>query len=660
MSLLAALGLQVSGEQLATLTRALEPPKKASGRKRSASQSDAEGRRGAPAPDVEQARFEARWAQVGPAIDERARKVADRAWGIIPDGDFGAATSQFDAAQQRLRKARDEGNFDEANRQLTLAEAKAKEADAAYPAQNDKSRVTYEQGKATHQATLARYDAAIAGHAFGQPPRGNFAELVAGSQKHRGNMTQGEASGNYLQAIKGLQGLQTFVKAMEVYGRPVKEQWAKVEPVATALIDNAAGFPGLDPKPLRAAVTAAATVMKTVDADDRWGAAHDAVEAVQPLFDAFRKAAVQALAGGGGKAKAARKQAMTILKKDPGLLKSVQAEPGGKEALDAMVKDLGGAAKSADDKDFMKAAIEARFGSKVTGDLTTKYLPRLYNALGMVPESHTKDNEKLTEINRTRVKLLPEGEYSFDADKKKGLINLTTPKTGAVDWLQSKAMAMGVKKLVGQMGGKDISTFDALTLHEVGHAVDEQKAFMKGKAGNVLYGGWHDHTVAEVARVVGDGRGFFKDFPKLPRPFLEAYLMAVLQKQPPDKTSEAGALGKDVKVDWKALARHPATDVAEHIRMKGDGGLWDKGDSGAATYAIGSSVFQQAYENQWVSYALSARGQKLCNYQFRSEAEWFAEPYAAFFLGKLKPNHPLYKMLKEDQDAAKAAQKAAK
>ena len=58
-------------------------------------------------------------------------------------------------------------------------------------------------------------------------------------------------------------------------------------------------------------------------------------------------------------------------------------------------------------------------------------------------------------------------------------------------------------------------------------------------------------------------------------------------------------------------------------------------------------------------YALSARGAKVTDYQFRSEAEWYAECYAAYFLGKLKKEHPLHALLKADESSNKAAQRAA-
>ncbi|MGZ5893544.1 MAG: hypothetical protein ACXWJ7_13105, partial [Caldimonas sp.] len=141
------------------------------------------------------------------------------------------------------------------------------------------------------------------------------------------------------------------------------------------------------------------------------------------------------------------------------------------------------------------------------------------------------------------------------------------------------------------------------------------------------------------------------------------YLKAVLEKKkkPAEESSVNAALGPNDKPDWKALAKHPAVDCAENIRLKNsDAGLWDRGDSAAAKYALGSSVYQESYDGTWTSYALSARGAILCNYQFRAAGEWFAEPYAAFFLQKLKPSHPLYEMLKTDQDAGKAAERAAR
>lgn len=668
MSLLEALGLEISSRMKAELAKAtVTPPSEAQGRPRSSSDAGPGAPKGGATPDVDKARFDARWARIGARAEALSKDLAAKKLGDIPDGPFAEAAGTFHFQEQKMREAQAVPDYAAAHSWLLKIETSLQEADAAFPAQNEKMRIVYEAAKLRQQATIERLDAAVAAHRFGQPPRAEFADVVTSYQLGRTRMGQGEGEKNYLMANRGLVTVQMAPRSLLFATDPIKAKWTRLEAPATGMLAgvDSGVFTGLDAGPLRSALAAASAAMKKAAASDDWDAAATLLEALEPVMATLRQQAARSLvAGRSATPKAARSKAMAYLKKDPEVLKALQAEPGGKEALDAMVGDLGGAAKDADSKAFVRAAIEARFGPKLGDtDLTTKYLPRLYKALAMVPDSHTKGNPKLTEINRTRVKLMPSGDYSYDDAKKKGVINLVTPKTGTVDWLQSKIMAMGVKKIVGHLGGKDISTFDALTLHEVGHSVDEDKGFMAGKVGNVTFGGWRDHTIEEVVAAVGSVKGFFKDFGKLPRAFLDAYLKAVLQKKkkPAEESAVTAALGPADKPDWKAIAKHPAVDCAENIRLKNsDSGLWDRGDSAAAKYALGSSVYQEAYAGHWVSYALSGRGQILCNYQFRAEGEWFAEPYAAFFLKKLEPTHPLYAMLEQDQAAGKAAQRAAR
>ena len=67
---------------------------------------------------------------------------------------------------------------------------------------------------------------------------------------------------------------------------------------------------------------------------------------------------------------------------------------------------------------------------------------------------------------------------------------------------------------------------------------------------------------------------------------------------------------------------------------------WD--GAASKTHQIGGRVYQQAYDNNWVSYKHDARKKGVHGYQFRSPAEWFAELYAAFYSGKMKTSHPMY------------------
>ena len=68
-------------------------------------------------------------------------------------------------------------------------------------------------------------------------------------------------------------------------------------------------------------------------------------------------------------------------------------------------------------------------------------------------------------------------------------------------------------------------------------------------------------------------------------------------------------------------------------------GIWWDGTS-CNTLAIGSRVYQEAYDGWWNSYDLAARKQGIHGYQFRARGEWFAELYAAYYSDKLKPSHP--------------------
>jgi hypothetical protein len=93
---------------------------------------------------------------------------------------------------------------------------------------------------------------------------------------------------------------------------------------------------------------------------------------------------------------------------------------------------------------------------------------------------------------------------------------------------------------------------------------------------------------------------------------------------------------------WKQMSTHRAIDFAANVRLNpGDNGLWGQGNSGAGQYAVNGRVYQEAYNDDWVSYALSARATAVCDYQFRHRMEWFAECYSRYFLKTLSPAHPL-------------------
>lgn len=609
-------------------------------------------------------RFEKRWAQHGARIEKLVGEIeASRYIGVQGDS-FKAATTSLRSNNTRLQGLKKGPDFEQANEVMDLVEQDLRAFDKAFSPVNDKARKDYLVAKAELKSAMDTLDAAVAARKFGNPVLDVFKVAVEAYTMPRDRMLKNEEDGNYFFANGVAKALKSEIpKRVEKIVGAVTEAFKKRQDAAQKVLDGIGGgaFPGADAKPLKAALDRAEQAMKRIGDPDYECAA--AMATLQPIDDAVvavRKAAVKGLLEAGTKPpKAARAKAIAMLKHDPESMNALSDEPGGRELLDAMVSDLGGKAKDADSKAFVRSAITARFGTKLDDkDLTTKYLPRLYKVLGMVPGSHTLDNPMLKIINRQRTKVETSGDYTDGT----GVINLKAPRTGLVDSLVSFGAWALPQKLVGKQLPGGVSQFDALTLHEVGHAVDDKQKFMDGKMGSVSFGGWQKHTVDEVAQVVAQAHGFYDAFAELGKPFLTAYLKAVLtKKKPQDDGAVTAALPGGAKPDWKKLAKHAAVDHAENIRMKNDSaGLWDRGDSGAAKYAIGGSVFQEAYGGQWVSYALSARSARVTDYQFRADGEWYAEAYAAFFLGKLKPGHPLHPILTKDKQSTEAAKRAAR
>jgi hypothetical protein len=188
-------------------------------------------------------------------------------------------------------------------------------------------------------------------------------------------------------------------------------------------------------------------------------------------------------------------------------IEALASTPDGRDRLDQRVGALGGKATSQEQKDFVKAALLARYDiNTMEGDLSTKALPKLYAVLGMVPESHVRDNDMLKNIIRLKQGTEGASHYSPDADNAKNRpgkrIYLELGRTGT--------FAITSETWTGDTIGKTkVNEFSATTLHEVGHAVDEKRHFMDGKTGQGAYGGWVESSKEDVARLIAAQEGFY-------------------------------------------------------------------------------------------------------------------------------------------------------
>jgi hypothetical protein len=100
----------------------------------------------------------------------------------------------------------------------------------------------------------------------------------------------------------------------------------------------------------------------------------------------------------------------------------------------------------------------------------------------------------------------------------------------------------------------------------------------------------------------------------------------------------------------KGPARHSAVNTLTHMKdylltadeaIKQDtvGFAMVDDPETIAKIAVNNQVFQQDRQKWW-RYDEAARREMVRDYRFRSPAEWFAEVYAVFMLGKLAPTHP--------------------
>jgi len=325
-------------------------------------------------------------------------------------------------------------------------------------------------------------------------------------------------------------------------------------------------------------------------------------------------------------------------------VKQLMKESGGTKALDEMVAGMG----DKTNRNVLEAAIEARFSlefkqqlsSKLAGNGTAdktapdKSVKRIYELLRKVPESHAADNPKIKAIERQQE------DQGGAVYYYRGEIGLNCGRAGAKGSHNQGAQLCspdyfpdGVDancQPTEESKKKDIRYFDWATLHEVGHAVDDNNTFMDKKQADSAFGGWQvysgvDETAAAAQSKFKYDLNYIKEKLKGTNPAAAA--------KPGDRDQKSWDDAKDAVDKW----------VAKVL----DYGLWWDG-AGSKEVAIDGRVYQHMGDPnelppRLVSYELKARKRGIHGYQFRAPAEWFAELYAAYYMGVLKPDHPSVK-----------------
>ena len=320
-------------------------------------------------------------------------------------------------------------------------------------------------------------------------------------------------------------------------------------------------------------------------------------------------------------------QLQELLKRDDGLDKLDEIVQGTdtQEGLDEPTK-----------RKVIAAVFEARFGCKLEytdGDLNFYLndeakgptLARLYKAMSILPPTDTKTNDAMMDLVAS-----PEGSgSSFTSATKETIIR---EGNNEYSWSYRFGDEFEVgDDVVDACKPKNTDPVEALdwnTIHEVGHAVDDNQKYME-KNGEAL-AGWKFHfgDFRAVAKAIA---GHYE--------YDEAYTLAYVSgnTDPPIPSAKEGV---DIEV-WE----RSRIKVICHVDDCREGNSPWSSNSGAQKLIVNDGgtdrIYHEAYSgDRWVSYDASARKQAITGYQFRAPAEWFSELYAAYHCDKLKNSHP--------------------
>ena len=504
---------------------------------------------------TDQQRFERRQQEVQPEMDRFNDNYRDKKYGdpYKLTTALKQPVSDVLAARRNLKKETEkpEPDYAAAYGELDKAADAIQRCDAAYVIDNGQAKLAYESEKSKHQAQIDKIQKKIGDSDYGGPPPIDFQMAINGFTSAKTLMDDGERQGNYLLAQQGLRDIPSTFPQFQKAQDALKERWAKSKKAAedlTAAIQNNV-YPGLNAEKI-----AYAQAVKTANADapkaqkeEKFGALGTAIDQLDLATKAFQKLSLDKDAAEflalnkAGKNTKSKKEVIAsfeaLKKKHPDFLKTLTETPQARKEFDKVIIGLGKDAGSS--KDFFKEVIKERFGlEKLEGDLSSDCLPRLYELFSKVPDSHARQ-AKLKTVKRYKNKGI-ESFYSAPDDDKEGGevvlkgVRVSGPGSWAFDLVKEQVFVRHGNLNALPKGEKPPTAFDWTTLHEIGHAVDENMTFMKRNQNKPAFGGWKDETPESIASEAAAQKNFFgtfKDRTVYPANFLKKYLINILTNQ---------------------------------------------------------------------------------------------------------------------------------
>jgi hypothetical protein len=243
-------------------------------------------------------------------------------------------------------------------------------------------------------------------------------------------------------------------------------------------------------------------------------------------------------------------------------LKKIKALPDGDAILDRLVAQIGDYAGTTEKAELVAQAMKVRFDIRsLTGKLTRKAMPRMYELLRRLPDDHTVSNDKLKDIERTKER----GASSYS--RSTIVINATTAgKRGRET------------KYTTDTGKHTVKAFDAMMLHEVGHSVDDKNSIMGSVPTDEKFGRWREESVDSIVTAADTHLDFAADFSTVPTAMRKSILGGFLKGQVPSGDQLSAALTNVATLGYAGIAKDPGLKHAHHLRAesekRGGGGVY--------------------------------------------------------------------------------------
>lgn len=293
---------------------------------------------------------------------------------------------------------------------------------------------------------------------------------------------------------------------------------------------------------------------------------------------------------------------------------------GKEDEIDNEILSLGKTADTPEAQAIIRAALEWRFNVyfEVLPGLDAPALPRIYKMFKKVPKSHV-GHEKLNKL-----------EYETDRD-----INTSYYGGGRIvlndigDGSDEHSMFTQETDPTARKERK-VNYFKFTTLHEIGHAVDDQYSVMKMKTAGM--GNWQKVTLEHVAEKIYDTHfAQFVGDAKATKPHAMALVTKLLQSggcaKPDPSDTEMGS----VAGQWDAIVDKDGWKHCLAIRDPDNTSPWKKAWKCADNFA-----YHEAYDNDWYGYDPAERAIGVSDYQWRAPGEWFADLYGLYHMKKNK------------------------